>query len=74
MVFVYHGRVPELREQVEECKWRVNQRYLKIFGNEAFTKLEGVVARTLTPDSYIENVEDLRKLAGGNFPETTPSN
>lgn len=73
MVFVYHGNVPELKQQVEESKWRINQAYLEIFGNEAYTKLERIVQRTLTPRSYIETVEGLRIVTKEELPETTPS-
>ncbi len=73
MVLVYHGKVPELQQQVEESKWRVNQAYLEIFGNEAYSKLERAVGRILTPESFIETLKDLKRVAREDFPETTPS-
>jgi len=73
MVFVYHGHVPELAKQVEETQWRINQRYLEIFGNEGYEKLEQAVNRILTPESYVESIDDLKKITGEDFPETTPS-
>jgi len=65
MTFVYVGNVEKLRNEVAEYQDRINDRYRELLGSNRFQKLEDVVKKVLTPNSFFNTLEDFQKIFPG---------
>ncbi len=73
MVFVYRGRVERLAREVEEVRDVVNEKYLELFGEERYKKLEEAVEKLLIPEIFFDDVKDIERFFGGKYSTTRPS-
>jgi hypothetical protein len=71
MVIAYKGRVESLRREFESVRPRLDEQYLKIFGQQRVEKIKEVARRTLDEDAFFDDVGALNKRLGSSMPSTS---
>lgn len=72
MVVTYRGRLEELSREVGDAKPYLDRAFRDIFGSYKAQELANSAQRLLVPESFLD-LQELRRLAGREFPENSPN-